>query len=105
MAVHRVAFSRSALAAVQQGSITCTLRTGLVAAPGDILLAGLAAQPALLRLKVTGFRRGVPFLGLTRRELERAGLKDPQARADTLSELAAGGNPTVNVIHFRIMKS
>lgn len=105
MALHRVRFSRSTLGAVQQGTITCTLRAALVATPGDILLGGLDGQPPLVKLKVTGFRRGVPFLGLTRRELARAGIRDPQSRAEVLAELGRGPNPTVNVIHFRLMKS
>ena len=105
MAVHRVAFSRSALAAVQQGTVTCILRTALVVAPGDILLGGLATYPPLVKLKVTGFRRQVPFLGLTKRELARAGIRDPQSRAEVLTELGTGPNPTVNVIHFRLMRS
>lgn len=105
MAVHRVLFTRAQLAGVQKGTLTCTLRTSVVATPGDILLAGLPTYPALARLKVTGFRRGVPFLGLTKRELQRAGLDDPQLRADALEELGSGVNPTVNVIHFRLMKS
>jgi len=105
MAVHRVLFSRVQLAGVQKGTITCTLRANLVVTPGDILLAELPTYPALARLKVTGFRRGVPFLGLTKRELQRAGLEDPQMRAEALVELEAGPNPAVNVIHFRLMKS
>ena len=105
MAVHRVLFSRAQLAGIQRGVVTCALRTGLIATPGDILLAGLPTYPALARLKVTGFRRQVPFLGLTRRELQRAGLEDPQQRSEALSEIGAGANPTVNVIHFRLMKS
>lgn len=104
MAVHRVAFSRAVLAAVLQGTITCTLRGKLPTTPGDILLGGLAGQPPLVRLKVTGFRRQVPFQELTKRELQRAGIRDPQSRADALAELGPGPNPTVNVIHFRIMK-
>ena len=92
------------MTAVKGGAVTCALRPELVAAPGDVLLAGLAGQPPLVRLKVTGFRRGVPFLGLTRRELDRAGLGDPQARAGAVQELRAGSNPSVNVIHFRLMK-
>jgi hypothetical protein len=105
MAVHRVVFSRAQLAGIQRGVVTCALRPGLIATPGDILLAGLPTYPALARLKVTGFRRQVPFLGLTKRELQRAGLEDPQHRAEALAELAAGPNPTVHVIHFRLMKS
>jgi hypothetical protein len=105
MAVHRIAFSRSVLAAVQQGSTTCALRTGLVVAPGDILLGGLPTYSALVKLKVTGFRRQVPFLGLTRRELTRAGVRDPQSRSEALAELGSDTNPTVNVIHFRLMRS
>jgi hypothetical protein len=105
MAVHRVAFSRAALEGIQRGDVTCTLRATLVVAPGDILLAGLMGHSALTRLKVTGFRRQVPFLGLTRRELARAGMEDPQSREETLAELGGGRNPAVNVIHFRLMKS
>jgi hypothetical protein len=92
------------MTAVQEGAVTCALRPELVATPGDVLLAGLAGQPPLVRLKVTGFRRGVPFLALTRRELERAGCGDPQARADAVREVGSGANPSVNVIHFRLMK-
>jgi hypothetical protein len=103
MAVHRIAFSRAAMTAVQGGTVTCALRA-LIAAPGDMLLGGLPGQPPLVRLKVTGFRRGVPFLALTRRELDRAGLADPQARAEAVLDLRAGANPSVNVIHFRLMK-
>jgi hypothetical protein len=105
MAVHRVVFSRAQLAGIQRGVVTCALRTNLIVAPGDILLAGLPTYPALARLKVTGFRRQVSFLGLTKRELQRAGVENPQNRAEALLELASGPNPTVNVIHFRIMKS
>ena len=104
MAVHRIAFSRAAMTAVQGGTVTCALRRAMVAAPGDVLLGGLPGQPPLVRLKVTGFRRGVPFLALTRRELDRAGLADPQARAAAVLDLGAGANPSVNVIHFRLMK-
>lgn len=105
MAVLRVSFSRTQLAGVQRGVVTCALRTNLVVAPGDILLAGLPTFPALVRLKVTGFRRQVPFLGLTKRELQRAGVEEPQSRGEALADLGMGPNPTVNVIHFRLMKS
>ena len=92
------------MTAVQGGTVTCALRRAMVAAPGDVLLGGLPGQPPLVRLKVTGFRRGVPFLALTRRELDRAGLADPQARAAAVLALGAGANPSVNIIHFRLMK-
>jgi hypothetical protein len=104
MAVHRIAFSRSILRGIQEGTVTCTFRTGLVATPGDILLAGLDTHPALARLKVTGCRQA-PFLELTRRELSRAGIRDPVTRAELLAGLNEGPNPTVIVIHFRLMKS
>jgi hypothetical protein len=105
MAVHRLAFSRPVLEAIQHGTITCALRRELVVVPGDIVLAGLDGQPPLLKLKVTGFRRGVPFLGLSRRDFERAGIRDPQSRASLLAQLDSGPNPSINLIHFRIMKS
>lgn len=105
MAVHRVSFSRETLAAIQDGSVTCTLSSSRIAAPGDVLLAGLPGSPPPVKLKVTGFRRGVPFLELTRRELERAGLRDALPRGRLLVVLGGGVNPTVNVIHFRLMKS
>lgn len=105
MAVHRIAFSSPRLKGILEGSTTCALQVEFVAAPGDVLLAGLPAEPPLVKLKVTGYRRQVPFLGLTQRELDRAGIRDAGARADALAEIGSGRNPTVNVIHFRLMKS
>ncbi len=104
MAVHRVSFGRETLSAIRSGSVTCALDARLLAAPGDVLLAGLQGEPPMVRLKVTGFRRA-PFLELTRRELERAGLRDPIPRSRARAELAGGANPAVSVIHFRLMKS
>lgn len=104
MAFHRIVFPRPVLDAVLQGEVTCALRPALVVVAGDELLAALDGQPPLARLKVTGFRRGVPLLELPRRVLERAGLAEWQRRAEFAATIGAGTNPVVNVIHFRLMR-